>query len=74
MWDAATGVNEHTFEGHDAPVYSVCPHRKGHIQVSHIHIKSKFYLYKTENFIKANIFWAEPLLFYFVYLKQIIQV
>ncbi|KAL7603546.1 hypothetical protein Lser_V15G17708 [Lactuca serriola] len=32
VWDAATGVNEHTFEGHDAPVYSVCPHRKGHIQ------------------------------------------
>ncbi|KAI3521224.1 hypothetical protein L1887_10685 [Cichorium endivia] len=32
VWDAATGAKQHTFEGHDAPVYSVCPHHKGHIQ------------------------------------------
>ncbi|KAI3463417.1 hypothetical protein Pfo_020080 [Paulownia fortunei] len=28
VWDAATGDKQHTFEGHDAPVYSVCPHYK----------------------------------------------
>ena len=34
VWDAATGVKRHTFEGHEAPVYSVCPHYKENIQVS----------------------------------------
>ena len=33
MWDAATGVKQYTFEGHEAPVYSVCPHYKENIQV-----------------------------------------
>lgn len=33
VWDAATGVRKYTFEGHQAPVYSVCPHQKGNIQV-----------------------------------------
>ncbi|KAF6158051.1 hypothetical protein GIB67_014845 [Kingdonia uniflora] len=32
VWDAATGVKQHTFEGHEAPVYSVCPHYKESIQ------------------------------------------
>ncbi|WZZ83310.1 hypothetical protein YC2023_103882 [Brassica napus] len=32
VWDAATGVKRHTFEGHEAPVYSVCPHYKENIQ------------------------------------------
>lgn len=34
MWDAATGAKQYTFEGHEAPVYSVCPHYKENIQVS----------------------------------------
>lgn len=33
MWDAATGAKQYTFEGHEAPVYSVCPHYKENIQV-----------------------------------------
>ncbi|KAK3427749.1 hypothetical protein EUGRSUZ_F03923 [Eucalyptus grandis] len=32
VWDAVTGVKRHTFEGHEAPVYSVCPHSKENIQ------------------------------------------
>ncbi|XP_015894468.3 topless-related protein 4-like isoform X2 [Ziziphus jujuba] len=32
VWDAVTGALQHTFEGHEAPVYSVCPHRKERIQ------------------------------------------
>ncbi|CAA6669573.1 unnamed protein product [Spirodela intermedia] len=32
VWDAATGQRRHTFEGHEAPVYSVCPHYKENIQ------------------------------------------
>ncbi|KAL6568020.1 Topless-related protein 4 [Orobanche hederae] len=32
VWDAATGSKQYTFEGHEAPVYSVCPHFKENIQ------------------------------------------
>ncbi|KAL8209389.1 hypothetical protein R6Q57_006121 [Mikania cordata] len=32
VWDAVTGAKQHTFEGHEAPVYSVCPHFKETIQ------------------------------------------
>ncbi|KZV47622.1 protein TOPLESS-like [Dorcoceras hygrometricum] len=28
VWDAVTGAKLYTFEGHDAPVYSICPHLK----------------------------------------------
>lgn len=33
VWDAVTGTKQYTFEGHEAPVYSVCPHHKENIQV-----------------------------------------
>eukprot|EP00253_Pinus_taeda_P026009 PITA_26009 len=32
VWDAVTGRKQYTFEGHEAPVYSVCPHQKENIQ------------------------------------------
>ncbi|XP_059459143.1 topless-related protein 4-like isoform X1 [Corylus avellana] len=32
VWDAITGNKLYTFEGHEAPVYSVCPHQKENIQ------------------------------------------
>ncbi|XP_020537820.1 topless-related protein 4 isoform X2 [Jatropha curcas] len=32
VWDPVTGNPKFTFEGHDAPVYSVCPHHKESIQ------------------------------------------
>ncbi|EFJ36405.1 hypothetical protein SELMODRAFT_404377 [Selaginella moellendorffii] len=32
VWDAVSGRNKYTFEGHEAPVYSVCPHHKESIQ------------------------------------------
>ncbi|KAJ3692551.1 hypothetical protein LUZ60_011646 [Juncus effusus] len=32
VWDAMKGHKQYTFEGHDAPVYSVCPHYKESIQ------------------------------------------
>ncbi|KNA09862.1 hypothetical protein SOVF_149680, partial [Spinacia oleracea] len=30
--DAVTGAKQYTFEGHEPPVYSVCPHHKESIQ------------------------------------------
>ena len=33
VWDAVSGRTQYTFEGHEAPVYSVCPHYKENIQV-----------------------------------------
>lgn len=32
VWDAVSGRRQHMFEGHEAPVYSVCPHYKENIQ------------------------------------------
>ncbi|KAH7668741.1 WD40 repeat-containing protein [Dioscorea alata] len=32
VWDATTRQQLHIFEGHEAPVYSVCPHYKENIQ------------------------------------------
>ncbi|KAH7687231.1 YVTN repeat-like/Quinoprotein amine dehydrogenase protein [Dioscorea alata] len=32
VWDATTGQKQYIFEGHEAPVYSVCPHYKEAIQ------------------------------------------
>ncbi|XP_055960299.1 topless-related protein 4-like isoform X2 [Mercurialis annua] len=32
VWDPLTGNAKFTFEGHEAPVYSVCPHHKENIQ------------------------------------------
>lgn len=31
VWDAVTGSRTYSFEGHDAPVYSLCPHAKENI-------------------------------------------
>ncbi|PPD87380.1 hypothetical protein GOBAR_DD15668 [Gossypium barbadense] len=32
VWDSITGKKLFNFEGHDAPVYSICPHHKENIQ------------------------------------------
>ncbi|PHU24123.1 Topless-related protein 4 [Capsicum chinense] len=32
VWDTTSGARQYTFEGHEAPVYSVCPHHKESIQ------------------------------------------
>ncbi|XP_047321907.1 topless-related protein 4-like isoform X2 [Impatiens glandulifera] len=32
VWDVITGARQYIFEGHEAPVYSVCPHQKENIQ------------------------------------------
>uniref|UniRef100_A0A7N0U966 CTLH domain-containing protein n=1 Tax=Kalanchoe fedtschenkoi TaxID=63787 RepID=A0A7N0U966_KALFE len=32
VWDAVSGRRMYTFEGHEAPVYSICPHYKENIQ------------------------------------------
>lgn len=50
VWDAATGSKLYTFEGHEAPVYSVCPHYKENIQFifsTSIDGKIKAWLYDT---------------------------
>ncbi|KAL7173475.1 hypothetical protein ACSBR2_032858 [Camellia fascicularis] len=45
VWDAVPGNKQHTFEGHEAPVYSVCPHRKENIQVFFVH----YIIYKRKH-------------------------
>ncbi|XP_077237894.1 protein TOPLESS-RELATED PROTEIN 2-like [Tasmannia lanceolata] len=48
VWDAVSGGRQHIFEGHEAPVYSVCPHHKEAIQFifsTDIHGKIKAWLY-----------------------------
>ncbi|CAH9092059.1 unnamed protein product [Cuscuta epithymum] len=32
VWDATNGTKQYMFEGHEAPVYSVCPHHKESVQ------------------------------------------
>uniref|UniRef100_A0A5B7ANF3 Putative topless-related protein 4 isoform X1 n=1 Tax=Davidia involucrata TaxID=16924 RepID=A0A5B7ANF3_DAVIN len=32
VWDAVTGAKQYSFEGHEAPVYSICPHHKENTQ------------------------------------------
>ncbi|XP_047313199.1 topless-related protein 4-like isoform X2 [Impatiens glandulifera] len=32
VWDPVTGAKQYIFEGHEAPVYSICPHHKENIQ------------------------------------------
>ncbi|KAH9761710.1 Topless-related protein 4 [Citrus sinensis] len=32
VWDAVTGTKQYIFEGHESPVYSICPHHKENIQ------------------------------------------
>jgi hypothetical protein len=44
VWDAATGRKQYTFEGHEAPVYSVCPHHKESIQVDCTALRSFLFL------------------------------
>lgn len=34
VWDAVNGDKLHTFDGHEAPVYSICPHHKENFHVS----------------------------------------
>ena len=38
VWDL-TGQKLFNFEGHEAPVYSICPHHKDNIQVSQMEAK-----------------------------------
>lgn len=42
VWDAVTGRRLYIFEGHEAPVYSVCPHYKENIQVSSMNLFMRF--------------------------------
>ncbi|XP_051135670.1 topless-related protein 4 isoform X2 [Andrographis paniculata] len=32
VWDVISGAKQYTFDGHEAPVYSICPHHKENIQ------------------------------------------
>lgn len=49
VWDAVTGAKQYTFEGHEAPVYSVCPHHKDNTQ----------FIFSTaiDGKIKAWLYW-----------------
>ncbi|KAJ6915204.1 topless-related protein 1 isoform X3 [Populus alba x Populus x berolinensis] len=47
-WDVTSGVKMYTFEGHDAPVYSLCPHSKGNVHflsATSVNINIKVCLY-----------------------------
>ncbi|KAK9280606.1 hypothetical protein L1049_014301 [Liquidambar formosana] len=50
VWDAASGTKQYTFEGHEAPVYSVCPHNKDNVHFlfsTSLDGKIKAWLYDT---------------------------
>ncbi|KAJ7958802.1 Protein TOPLESS [Quillaja saponaria] len=50
VWDAITGNKCYTFEGHTAPVFSVCPHTKEHVNFifsTSVDGKIKAWLYDT---------------------------
>ncbi|KAL5559750.1 hypothetical protein UlMin_035961, partial [Ulmus minor] len=51
VWDVATGANLYTFEGHAAPVYSVCPHYKDNVHF--------LFSTSTDGTIKAWLFDQE---------------
>ncbi|XP_073121119.1 topless-related protein 4-like [Henckelia pumila] len=51
VWDAATGIRLHAFEGHNSPVYSVYPHIKGDIDFilsTEVDGKIKVWMYDDE--------------------------
>ncbi|XP_077237884.1 protein TOPLESS-RELATED PROTEIN 2-like isoform X2 [Tasmannia lanceolata] len=45
VWEAVSGRRQHIFEGHEAPVYSVCPHHKEFIFSTDTAGKIKAWLY-----------------------------
>lgn len=46
VWDVITGTKQYTFEGHGAPVYSVCPHVKERVHVrTSLSMSAAFSLY-----------------------------
>ncbi|XP_062098060.1 topless-related protein 1-like [Humulus lupulus] len=51
VWNVATGAKLYTFEGHAAPVHSVCPHNKGSVHFvfsTSVDGKIKAWLYDQE--------------------------
>ncbi|CAL5440409.1 unnamed protein product [Camellia sinensis] len=54
VWDVATGSKQYTFEGHQLPVYSVCPHTKENIQVSFL-FKAYFFKFIFSTGIDGKI-------------------
>ncbi|KAG0495480.1 hypothetical protein HPP92_000171 [Vanilla planifolia] len=51
VWDAVRGVIQYTYEGHEAPVYSICPHTKENIHFifsTSLDGKIKAWLYDNE--------------------------
>ena len=62
MWDLS-GKKLYTFEGHDAQVYSICPHQKENIQVE----KQASLVYKDPKLsFSCNLY--SSLLYYAVYI------
>ncbi|KAL2346693.1 hypothetical protein Fmac_000693 [Flemingia macrophylla] len=50
VWNASNGANRYIFEGHDAPVCSICPHVKQHVHLivsTSIDGKIKAWLYDS---------------------------
>ncbi|KAG0500151.1 hypothetical protein HPP92_000223 [Vanilla planifolia] len=51
VWDAVRGLIQYTYEGHEAPVYSICPHTKENIHFifsTSLDGKIKAWLYDNE--------------------------
>nr|POE99808.1 protein tpr1 [Quercus suber] len=60
VWDAVTGNKLYTFEGHEAPVYSVCPHHKENIQfIFSVDISGKIRAWLYDN-MGSRVVWDAP--------------
>ncbi|XP_065629915.1 topless-related protein 4 isoform X2 [Quercus suber] len=60
VWDAVTGNKLYTFEGHEAPVYSVCPHHKENIQfIFSVDINGKIRAWLYDN-MGSRVVWDAP--------------
>ncbi|XP_017983146.1 PREDICTED: topless-related protein 1 isoform X1 [Theobroma cacao] len=60
VWDAITGVQMHNLEGHEAPVYSLCPHYKEDIHFifsTSVDGKIKAWLYDN---LRARVHFDAP--------------
>ncbi|KAK3436809.1 hypothetical protein EUGRSUZ_C01404 [Eucalyptus grandis] len=60
VWDAVTGAKQQTFEGHEAPVYSICPHNRENIQlIFSIAIDGKIKAWFYDN-MGSRVDWDAP--------------
>jgi len=72
VWDATTGTKQYTFEGHEAPVYSVCPHYKESIQVIDLLDVGRYPLYLFIQSKRHTFIYTSILISLFIFLHHLL--